>query len=183
MSNPNTTTTPAATAATSPTPASPPAKTPSATAGPSAGAPATPATPRFAPITQAQIDSFADKLAKSGTGLAPSEQSLLGMIVAQARAITPHDVQVQQLQIGFTEALQSVVVAQQAAWASGSDSDPGTGGGPGWAKIEPIWYKAGDETSGSIEMSVSVAEAETAVAGPVAGAAAGGAGITGTQSP
>jgi hypothetical protein len=182
MSNPNTTSTPAAsTAATPATPASPPAKTPSATAGPSTGAPATPAAPRFAPITQAQIDAFADKLAKSGSGLAPAEQSLLGMIVAQARAITPHDVRVQQLQIGFAEALQSVVAAQEQGW--GSDSDPGTGGGPGWVKIDPIWYKAGDETSGSIEMSVSVAESEAAVAGPVAGAAAGGAAIAGTQLP
>jgi hypothetical protein len=145
MNETRTTTSIDSTAATATTPSN---LTPAAPAKPT-GAPG--AATGFAPITQAEINAFADKLAKSGLELPLAERSLLNMIVAQARAITPTDVRVQQLQVGFDQALRSVIDAQARAWGAANQADGG------WARIDPIWYKAGaDEASGSIEISVPV---------------------------
>ena len=150
------------------TPASPPTlatAAPSASSSPPTSAkPVTPATstvsatsamasstqpPRtlFAPISQEEIATFADKLAQSGANLSPAERALLNMVVGSARALTPEDVRLEEFRQGFTIALSSVLAAQALAWGS---EDPN-----GWARIDPIWVKGNG--AGAFEVSATVA--------------------------
>jgi len=128
---------------------------PSETATPETAAPETATTPApsalastlpprspFAPISADEIAAFADKLAQSGATLPPAQQALLGVIVDKARAITPGDVRAQELRLGFADALQAVALAQAQAYAG---EDP-----QGWARIDPIWVKAGFNDTGSV---------------------------------
>jgi len=87
-------------------------------------------------VTQAQLDSFADKLTEWGKTLSVSEQALLNVVLARAGAETA-EVEGFQFNVGFGASAQSFLAPLVASNALSVAPQ-----GDVWLDIGPAWVKS-----------------------------------------